>query len=1438
MAAATASVRHSPLLVRNVPEGTEEEDLEEVFKQHGWEVRRRPDGTGDVVITGNRAVVTLADASSLAGVLSKSGTVDLGANQLAFSTANNTPQKVVNHVRATWGVGANLTPADQTALNNLKKTIGETLKPLSEDSAALAMSFLLELLQNADDNEYRVGTTPSVDILMRENPSKTENHLYFVNNEAGFHEANVYAVCGVGLTTKTHHGGYIGEKNLHFKTVFAVSSSPMIISNQYQFQFKQVPSDNLSYIVPHWVASPPAQVRSGSTNIVLPLKAKVVQQVLANLKKVEVPILLFLRKLRLVKIDLNDGNPITLQRMDAPTGRVHLMHQTKNAKTTMSYTVIEQDYSIPLNMKQARNCPSASVTRLTLAFPHEGAESQQLYAFLPVADFGFRFMIQGDFEFPGARNELASTPWNLWLRGAIPTLFTKAVARLQNEEDFASNFYQFVPLKSEVTAPFFKTVVDNILEALKKAECVLTTDGRWMTPDTVFFPPTGILSELVAQGDIIDASGKAFLSPKIDVENAKVKEVLVALGVQEFNMTNFLGFLTNKKFLEGKPTDFLSRLYGLMSQLITEGTLKPEALQPVPLIMLQTGALVAPETSPMYMPPGGYNATHDFEAMVPMIHAAFIGDENAVALFQQLGLKEASPESIILEYIIPNMQTMPTEDVILATQYVKECTEPAMQESLRTKGFMLVTADGKLVKATELILPSPYNPYPVQEIFGATMQFVTTAYVPAPPLVPKPPSEEVWASWRRFLMRLGANLLFQIVRTPTGGYTSPNAQRVLEPGPFTRMQQLQLRAQLCVAISKLWEFIEPFTKTPKEPVTLFWRSVQMARWLPGSDGRLHRPCDQFLYQRTKAIESIMKGTVVYLQAEVTSEVAKALGVKTEVPPELLVDKLAGTICTSEVYSDIYSSLEVNWSRCSIKVKTQLMNTKIIRVSGKLYTAKELVWVDESGVLTKIPSLKGHYPALQKFFVEYLGVPLTPSLQHYLAELDIIKGPAVTAAKEAVVEIPDDLTPEMVERVRRLYYGMAQALLAHPDSNITLLTTKPVFLSHRGDWVMHDVLLINDQPQRFAGLGDQPDIHFWDIPVECIPKIQAVMRAVNIPSLTTLKPIGGAPDPKAITRSEYLTKQVRSLVPYLLRYVFYRHHTHYTMLKKPWKYFATQVWTAKSLPATYQFNNVQWSAELPWFVKDDAEEAHILVGGDPERTLPRALAECFGASPLTIMGMLAAKTPGNLNTMLVDMGVGDMPPAELPPEMRPEVAELASEKVGSKRPIAEDVDAGPPAKRACPPNEAPLKLIPAITPDTLKEIEPSTRDEIPQMNTTEARNQMRPWGQQYLGLVLLQNGMKDIQCTVAGPDAPPYDITYISHGWVHYGLIHCTLEARMPTLSMTPKQWQCALQYGNRYHIFIIRSACTNQACVSQLTDPAALVASGKWPCQVTFSAQA
>jgi len=46
--------------------------------------------------------------------------------------------------------------------------------------------------------------------------------------------------------------------------------------------------------------------------------------------------------------------------------------------------------------------------------------------------------------------------------------------------------------------------------------------------------------------------------------------------------------------------------------------------------------------------------------------------------------------------------------------------------------------------------------------------------------------------------------------------------------------------------------------------------------------------------------------------------------------------------------------------------------------------------------------------------------------------------------------------------------------------------------------------------------------------------------------------------------------VRSLVPYLLRYVFYRNHVHYVTLRKPWKYYSTAVWTAKCPPPAPPF----------------------------------------------------------------------------------------------------------------------------------------------------------------------------------------------------------------------------------------------------------------------------
>jgi hypothetical protein len=52
---------------------------------------------------------------------------------------------------------------------------------------------------------------------------------------------------------------------------------------------------------------------------------------------------------------------------------------------------------------------------------------QKVFAFLPLQSYGFRFVVQADFEVPSSREAIdESSPWNQWIRGEIPALFVEA----------------------------------------------------------------------------------------------------------------------------------------------------------------------------------------------------------------------------------------------------------------------------------------------------------------------------------------------------------------------------------------------------------------------------------------------------------------------------------------------------------------------------------------------------------------------------------------------------------------------------------------------------------------------------------------------------------------------------------------------------------------------------------------------------------------------------------------------------------------------------------------------------------------------------------------------------------------------------------------------------------------------------------------------------
>ena len=117
------------------------------------------------------------------------------------------------------------------ASQRVKDSLNNSVKALARDLYSKDTHFIFELIQNAEDNIYRVVEPSLCFRLLRSDPTGTKDSsgaLVVQNNEIGFSPDNVSAICAVGETTKKKIQGYIGEKGIGFKSVFRITFSPYI----------------------------------------------------------------------------------------------------------------------------------------------------------------------------------------------------------------------------------------------------------------------------------------------------------------------------------------------------------------------------------------------------------------------------------------------------------------------------------------------------------------------------------------------------------------------------------------------------------------------------------------------------------------------------------------------------------------------------------------------------------------------------------------------------------------------------------------------------------------------------------------------------------------------------------------------------------------------------------------------------------------------------------------------------------------------------------------------------------------------------------------------------------------------------------------------------------------------------------------------------------
>ena len=124
---------------------------------------------------------------------------------------------VIDHIlREEFGVGLNLGPEEEKMIQKHREREGRGLHRLSSELYSRDTHFVLELVQNADDNSYPDEMCGKGDVHDMQ-PAVvfvvTKSCVTVLNNETGFQDSHIRALCDVGRSTKGKHvKGYIGMR--------------------------------------------------------------------------------------------------------------------------------------------------------------------------------------------------------------------------------------------------------------------------------------------------------------------------------------------------------------------------------------------------------------------------------------------------------------------------------------------------------------------------------------------------------------------------------------------------------------------------------------------------------------------------------------------------------------------------------------------------------------------------------------------------------------------------------------------------------------------------------------------------------------------------------------------------------------------------------------------------------------------------------------------------------------------------------------------------------------------------------------------------------------------------------------------------------------------------------------------------------------------------
>lgn len=1448
------------------------------------------------------------------------------------------PKQIIEKIRKIrFGIGldtGNLTDEQKLALTDKNKILEDASK-LAKEIHTKNPHFILELLQNAEDNEYTHGT-PEIRFIIN------SDRLIIQNNERGFEEKNVWALCGIGETTKTRAMGYIGEKGIGFKSVFMVAGKVQIFSNKFQFEFNYDESKPLTMIIPEWIEEIPDFVDPSQTNIALYIKPELKNKIKSYIEEIHPSLLLFLNKLKIIEIE-DDKSVIKIEKSE----KDKVIEITCCGKKSY-WKVVRKILQVSPDINEERR-KGISETEIVLAFPlnedgfADAANEQYVFAFLPVRKYGFKFIIQADFLLPITREDIIKdNKWNEWLRDSITELLLDAVKEFKNDDKLKYCFYDYLFLE-EVKDEFFLPLVEQIYEKLRDEECILTETDSWKKPSDVLIGNKEI-RELVPNGDLQEFLGKEYLSEKIKSK----KSIFSRLGVRDFSIDDLIKFLEKTEWLKNQDAEWFARLFSYLSRKILPDE-KLNQIKDLPIIKLQSGELTSINSGIVFFPLSK-KVLYGFENELRVIDSDIIESilkqekeekDKTLEFLRKLGLKQSDPYEIIENHILPvyekgEWKGKNPEILEGYIRYIKDNIDRYEKESYRRlngnksyweprvdplkhlkESLLIYTNKNEYHRPCDIYLSKIYeNENNLEELFdGIDVNFVHPCYVEKEiqqinteisELESKSDKKEINGiekrienlieqrndkikKWKDFFLKIGVSIAPKVeyyegpvlngdkyptkdeMEHSTGGHKVKDWRLSREFTELLKRIDINKSKILITILDKYWG--DEYSKYLKMHYEWFYRSSK-SKTLPSSfirdlkenirvpttQNTLAKPSETFLNK--PEIQELLGDTVCYLAVEIKNEdFIKSIGINTEANVESVLNYLQSLVVQrsedKEKFERLYKFLDEHFDKDETKIKEEFARSSLIFVpdTGKrYYNSKEVIWEDVSDVFGKngIYLEKYYSKEFEKFFVEKLGISKKPTPEDYANVLCSI------SRKKKISEEDKKIILKIYEE---LNHNLDPNKVVNPISEQDWWNNfikKQVFLTTRDEfWFNNGNIFVKDSDNLYEQFKDEEDIAFLWLPHSYNPdKIRFFIEACNIRYLSksVRRKLSNLQEIQSQAQGDnQLTKRIQLVVPYVLRYLYWKESEMYEDLKNKGliqKIKGIKVYVIDNLKVEYSINvngreiSKETEEKCVYYEDNDGGKLFKKKGSsiyDLAVEFSRVFGDIKGFDDF-IMNLM--NNPDNAEEIMKAKNIYELPEEEKPV--------LTPENNVEGETVSPDDTVKPPEK--IPPEDVPSSVM-DYSPKNDGGEEPPDEDPSPiepSEPPSPEEKEIGRWGEEYALKCIkdemtkkypdasLENTPKGFRLAKDGKiivevewlnreeeKGKPYDIRIVENGNEIFIEVKSTKEERKTWFKVSKNQWKLMKEKGDKFHIYRVYGAGTKEARVVKIENPAKLWLEGK-----------